>query len=181
MWCSRVPGEHPAGGGVQAEPGEQGDHRQPSQDPGGAGGSAAEAHLLHPAEVQHGLAHRRRRHAGGHRSAEPSDSAVPNHHPSSADLRPSPSTSPSPATAALQSVLPASELGAFMALPKKDKELQLNELAMLVTGIRLFNRAGGRGQDEADLSQLGRWKKTQQITAAILGQPERQVMTNELL
>ncbi|XP_075869127.1 cilia- and flagella-associated protein 206 [Nelusetta ayraudi] len=58
------------------------------------------------------------------------------------------------ATAALQSVLPASELGAFMALPKKDKELQLNELAMLVTGIRLFNRAGGRGQEEADLSQL---------------------------
>lgn len=47
-----------------------------------------------------------------------------------------------------------------MALPKKDKELQLEELAMLVTGIRLFNRAGGRGQEAADLSQLGTSKKT---------------------
>lgn len=54
---SRVSGEHPAGGGVQAEPGEQGDHRQPSQDARGAGGSAAEARLLHPAAVQHGLAY----------------------------------------------------------------------------------------------------------------------------
>lgn len=50
-----------------------------------------------------------------------------------------------------------------MALPKKDKELQLNELNMLVTGIRLFNRAGGKGQEEANLSQLGMSKKTQQI------------------
>lgn len=89
-------------------------------------------------------------------------------------------SAPSPAAAALQSVLPASELGAFMALPKKDKELQLNELAMLVTGIRLFNRAGGRGQEEADLSQLGTWKKTQQV-AGTLGRPERRVMINELL
>lgn len=67
-----------------------------------------------------------------------------------------------------------------MALAKKDKELQLNELAMLVTGIRLFNRAGGRGQEEADLSQLGTWKKTQQV-AGTLGRPERRVMINELL
>lgn len=152
---SRVSGEHPTGGGLQTEPGVQGDHRQPSQDARGAGGSAAEARLLHPATLQHGLAHRRRRRAGGHRSAERTHSAAARTSPSlgsSLQLT-------SLVAAALQSVLPASELGVFMALPKKDKELQLNELAMLVTGIRLFNRAGGRGQEEADLSQLGTWKE----------------------
>ncbi|XP_072218830.1 cilia- and flagella-associated protein 206 [Leuresthes tenuis] len=45
------------------------------------------------------------------------------------------------ATAALQSIFPQTELGAFMVLVKKDKELQLSELTMIVTGIRLFNKA----------------------------------------
>lgn len=63
-----------------------------------------------------------------------------------------------------------------MVLPKRDKELQLNELAMLVTGIRLFNRAGGRGQEEADLSQLGTWK-----TIDCWGIQRSCVMTNYLL
>ncbi|XP_035534775.1 cilia- and flagella-associated protein 206 [Morone saxatilis] len=45
------------------------------------------------------------------------------------------------ATAALQSVFPHTELGAFMALLKRDKEQQLSELTMIVTGIRLFNKA----------------------------------------
>ncbi|XP_072306069.1 cilia- and flagella-associated protein 206 [Eucyclogobius newberryi] len=44
-------------------------------------------------------------------------------------------------TAALQSVFPQTELGSFMALLKIDKEQQLKDLSMLVTGIRLFNRA----------------------------------------
>ncbi|XP_037305966.2 cilia- and flagella-associated protein 206 [Pungitius pungitius] len=54
------------------------------------------------------------------------------------------------AAAALQSVFPQAELGAFMVLLKRDKEQQLNELCMLVTGIRLFNKAGR----SADLSEL---------------------------
>ncbi|XP_067882747.1 cilia- and flagella-associated protein 206 [Heterodontus francisci] len=55
------------------------------------------------------------------------------------------------ATAALQSVFPQSELGTFLALTKKDKERQLNELSMIVTGIRLFNKnckKGGEGIDD---------------------------------
>ncbi|XP_055728956.1 cilia- and flagella-associated protein 206-like isoform X1 [Salvelinus fontinalis] len=55
------------------------------------------------------------------------------------------------ATAALQSVFPQSELGTFMSLIKKDKEQQLNDLSMIVTGIRLFNkdsRKGGEGIDD---------------------------------
>ncbi|XP_072355892.1 cilia- and flagella-associated protein 206 isoform X1 [Scyliorhinus torazame] len=55
------------------------------------------------------------------------------------------------ATAALQSVFPQSELGIFLALTKKDKERQLNELSMIVTGIRLFNKnckKGGEGVDD---------------------------------
>ncbi|XP_062896422.1 cilia- and flagella-associated protein 206 isoform X1 [Mobula hypostoma] len=55
------------------------------------------------------------------------------------------------ATAALQSVFPQTELGTFLALTKKDKERQLNELSMIVTGIRLFNKnckKGGEGIDD---------------------------------
>lgn len=45
------------------------------------------------------------------------------------------------AAAALQSVFPHTEVGAFMALLKKDKEQQLDELTRIVTGICLFNKA----------------------------------------
>ncbi|KAL0967306.1 hypothetical protein UPYG_G00250550 [Umbra pygmaea] len=55
------------------------------------------------------------------------------------------------ATAALQSVFLLSEVGTFMALAKKDKEQQLIELSMIVTGIRLFNKGitneGGETED----------------------------------
>ncbi|XP_029281353.1 cilia- and flagella-associated protein 206 isoform X2 [Cottoperca gobio] len=58
------------------------------------------------------------------------------------------------ATAALQSVFPQTELGAFMVLLKRDKEQQLNELTMIVTGIRLFNKASKKGGEETDLHEL---------------------------
>nr|XP_020734793.1 cilia- and flagella-associated protein 206 isoform X3 [Odocoileus virginianus texanus] len=54
------------------------------------------------------------------------------------------------ATAALQSVFPQTELGTFLTLSKKDKECQLKELAMIVTGIRLFNRDCGKGGEGID-------------------------------
>ncbi|CAK6446786.1 unnamed protein product [Pipistrellus nathusii] len=49
------------------------------------------------------------------------------------------------ATAALQSIFPQAELGTFLRLSRKEKERQLKELAMIVTGIRLFNRETGKG------------------------------------
>ncbi|CAG2227075.1 Cilia- and flagella-associated protein 206 [Mytilus edulis] len=54
------------------------------------------------------------------------------------------------ATAALQSVFPQTELGTFMSLTKRDKERQLLELTMIVTGIRLFNKECGKGGEEID-------------------------------
>ncbi|KAM6186570.1 cilia- and flagella-associated protein 206 [Rhynchocyon petersi] len=54
------------------------------------------------------------------------------------------------ATAALQSVFPQAELGTFLSLSKKDKERQLKELSMIVTGIRLFNRDCGKGGEGID-------------------------------
>ncbi|XP_053447796.1 cilia- and flagella-associated protein 206 isoform X4 [Nycticebus coucang] len=54
------------------------------------------------------------------------------------------------ATAALQSVFPQAELGTFLTLSKKDKERQLKELAMIVTGIRLFNKDCGKGGEGID-------------------------------
>uniref|UniRef100_A0A2K6H116 Cilia- and flagella-associated protein 206 n=1 Tax=Propithecus coquereli TaxID=379532 RepID=A0A2K6H116_PROCO len=54
------------------------------------------------------------------------------------------------ATAALHSVFPQAELGTFLTLSKKDKERQLKELAMIVTGIRLFNRDCGKGGEGID-------------------------------
>lgn len=47
--------------------------------------------------------------------------------------------------AALQSIFPQAELGTFLSLSKKEKENQLKELSMIVTGIRLFNRETGKG------------------------------------
>ena len=52
--------------------------------------------------------------------------------------------------AALQSVFPQTELGTFMSLVKKDKERQLQELTMIVTGIRLFNKECGKGGEGID-------------------------------
>ncbi|XP_064411448.1 cilia- and flagella-associated protein 206 isoform X2 [Latimeria chalumnae] len=54
------------------------------------------------------------------------------------------------ATAALQSVFPQTELGTFLSLNKKNKEHQLKELTMIVTGIRLFNRDCGKGGEGID-------------------------------
>ncbi|XP_063245691.1 cilia- and flagella-associated protein 206 [Prinia subflava] len=54
-------------------------------------------------------------------------------------------------TAALQSVFPQTEMITFISLSKKDKEQQLKDLAMLVTGIRLYNKQcqkGGSGIDD---------------------------------
>lgn len=54
------------------------------------------------------------------------------------------------ASAALQSVFPQAELATFLTLSKKDKERQLKELTMIVTGIRLFNRDCGKGGEGID-------------------------------
>ncbi|XP_006264514.1 cilia- and flagella-associated protein 206 isoform X2 [Alligator mississippiensis] len=54
------------------------------------------------------------------------------------------------ATAALQSVFPQTEMGVFLSLSKKDKERQLKELTMTVTGIRLFNKDTGKGGESID-------------------------------
>ncbi|XP_062857153.1 cilia- and flagella-associated protein 206 [Trichomycterus rosablanca] len=53
-------------------------------------------------------------------------------------------------TAALQSVFPPSELATFMSLLRQDKEQQLNELTMIVTGIRLFNKDSGKGGESIE-------------------------------
>ena len=47
--------------------------------------------------------------------------------------------------AALESVLPRIGLKAFVHLSTQDKRAQLEELAKVVTGIRLFNKATGKG------------------------------------
>ncbi|NXU09326.1 CF206 protein, partial [Pardalotus punctatus] len=54
------------------------------------------------------------------------------------------------ATAALQSVFPPTEMITFISHSKKDKEQQLKDLAMIVTGICLYNKKcqkGGSGID----------------------------------
>ncbi|NWI46680.1 CF206 protein, partial [Picathartes gymnocephalus] len=53
-------------------------------------------------------------------------------------------------TAALQSVLPQTEMITFISLSKKDKEQQLKDLAMLVTGIRLYNKKCQKGGSSID-------------------------------
>lgn len=58
--------------------------------------------------------------------------------------------------AALQSVFPQAELGAFVMLLKRDKEQKLKELSMIVTGIQLFNKAGDKSPEETDLHELSR-------------------------
>jgi hypothetical protein len=47
----------------------------------------------------------------------------------------------------LESVFPQSELSAFINLSRNEKEAQLNGLTELVVGIRLFNKALGKGGD----------------------------------
>lgn len=52
--------------------------------------------------------------------------------------------------AALQSVFPQTEMITFISLSKKKKEQQLKNLAMLVTGIRLYNKECGKGGSSID-------------------------------
>lgn len=70
--------------------------------------------------------------------------------------------------AALQSVFPQTELGVFMALGKEEKESQLQELASIVTGIRLFNRDCGKGGEGIDDRKL--------FTAVMLGLASAEVI-----
>nr|KAJ3420559.1 hypothetical protein HK105_005531 [Polyrhizophydium stewartii] len=58
------------------------------------------------------------------------------------------------ATAALESVFPQSELNAFVSLSRGEKEAQLNGLAQLVTGIRLFNKQLGKGGESIEKPAL---------------------------
>uniref|UniRef100_T1IIW0 Cilia- and flagella-associated protein 206 n=1 Tax=Strigamia maritima TaxID=126957 RepID=T1IIW0_STRMM len=48
-------------------------------------------------------------------------------------------------TTALQSVFPRSEMGCFLALDKRNKERQLEELRYIITGIILYNWKCGKG------------------------------------
>nr|XP_057921544.1 cilia- and flagella-associated protein 206 isoform X2 [Doryrhamphus excisus] len=57
-------------------------------------------------------------------------------------------------TVALQSIFPLTELGAFSMLLRSDKEQQLSELTMTVTGIRLFNKANKKEESEMNFSEL---------------------------
>ena len=57
-------------------------------------------------------------------------------------------------SAALQSVFPQTELGKFMSLIKKDKERQMIELALITSGIRLFNKECGKGGEGIDDCKL---------------------------
>ncbi|NXX15869.1 CF206 protein, partial [Podargus strigoides] len=52
--------------------------------------------------------------------------------------------------AALQSVFPQTEMITFISLSKKNKEQQLRNFAMLVTGIRLYNKECGKGGSGID-------------------------------
>ncbi|XP_077443397.1 cilia- and flagella-associated protein 206 isoform X2 [Stigmatopora argus] len=54
---------------------------------------------------------------------------------------------------ALQSIFPSNELGPFMVLSKGEKEQQLSELTMTVTGIRLFNKSTKKEQ-EMEITEL---------------------------
>ena len=60
--------------------------------------------------------------------------------------------------AALESVFPRIGLKAFMTMSRREKEGQLNELANIVLGIRLFNKDIGKGgaglSDEPSLAML---------------------------
>ncbi|XP_008493606.2 cilia- and flagella-associated protein 206 [Calypte anna] len=53
-------------------------------------------------------------------------------------------------TAALQSIFPQTEMIAFISLTKKDKEEELKNFAMLVTGIRLYNKECSKGGSSID-------------------------------
>lgn len=47
-------------------------------------------------------------------------------------------------------MFPQTELGTFMSMSKRDKERQIQELTMIVTGIRLFNKECGKGGEGID-------------------------------
>ncbi|NXX93073.1 CF206 protein, partial [Centropus bengalensis] len=53
-------------------------------------------------------------------------------------------------TAALQSVFPRRDMIIFTSLSKKNKELQLKNLTMIVTGILLYNKECGKGGSTID-------------------------------
>ena len=72
--------------------------------------------------------------------------------------------------AALESVFPRIGLKAFMTMSRREKEGQLNELANIVLGIRLFNKDIGKGgaglADEPSLAMLD----VEELSAALQSQ-----------
>lgn len=50
-------------------------------------------------------------------------------------------------TKVLETVFPREELQAFIACPRQEREFQMDELSVIVAGIRLLNKAQGKGGD----------------------------------
>jgi len=73
--------------------------------------------------------------------------------------------------AALESVFPRIGLKAFTALPQEDKTAQLNELANIVLGIRLFNRHIGKGG--AGMVDLPR--KAAELASSLITEMDREI------
>ena len=79
--------------------------------------------------------------------------------------------------AALESVFPRIGLKAFTALPQEDKTAQLNELANIVLGIRLFNRHIGKGG--AGMVDLP--KAAAELASNLIGEMDREITEVEVL
>ncbi|KAM8841997.1 cilia- and flagella-associated protein 206-like isoform 1-T1 [Synchiropus picturatus] len=56
--------------------------------------------------------------------------------------------------AALESIFPAANMGKFMKLLRSEKERHLKELAMVVTGVWLFNRVCGQADKDASIRAI---------------------------
>lgn len=158
--CRWVSWRRPPGPGVAAPACGRRDHREQSENTGPAGFSLPQDRLLHRSAFWHGFSGWRPHGEGGHglvihlllyqqqwvefwRVTWPGSNL----------------TDPCGlcglcAPAALHSVFPPTELGAFMVLLKNDKEQQLDELVTIVTGIRLFNKACRTGAEQSDLREL---------------------------
>lgn len=54
----------------------------------------------------------------------------------------------------MESVFPQIELPSFIGLSRQEKETQLNGLAQLVCGIRLFNKYLGKGGESIEDCKL---------------------------
>eukprot|EP00026_Physarum_polycephalum_P003139 Phypoly_transcript_03148.p1 GENE.Phypoly_transcript_03148~~Phypoly_transcript_03148.p1 ORF type:complete len:618 (+),score=99.88 Phypoly_transcript_03148:604-2457(+) len=82
-------------------------------------------------------------------------------------------------TQVLETVFPRDELQAFLACPRQEREFQMDELSVIVAGIRLLNKAKDKGGDPIEDAPKKALEESEDLEKKLTEEIENQMKTIE--